>query len=153
MSRSLRPHGLQHTRLPHTSLSQTHVFAQTHDHQISDAIQPSHPPSSSSPTFNLVHSIRVFSNESALHIRWPDYWSFSISTSKEYSGLISLRIDWFGLLAVQATLKSLLQHHSLKASILWPSAFFMVQPSNPYILIITLNVNRLNEPTCTWKYM
>ena len=80
-------------------------------------------------------SIRVFSNESALHIRWPKYWSFSfsISPSNNYSGLISFRTDWFDLPAVQATLKSLLQHHSLKASILWCSAFFMVQLSHPYM--------------------
>ena len=78
-------------------------------------------------------SIRVFSNESALHIRWPKYWSFSFSirTSNEYSGLISFRMDWLDLLAVQGTLKSLLQHHSSKASILWHSAFFIVQLSHP----------------------
>ena len=77
-------------------------------------------------------SIRVFSSESTLHIRWPKYWSFSfsISPSSEYSGLISFRMDWFDLLAGQGTLKSLLQHHSLKESILW--AFFMVQLSHPY---------------------
>ena len=73
---------------------------------------------------SIFPSIRVFSNESALHIRWPKYWSFSISPSNEYSGLISFRIDWFYLLAVQGTLKSLFQHHSSKASILWHSAFF-----------------------------
>ena len=80
-------------------------------------------------------SSRVFSNESALHIRWPKYWSFSftISPSDEYSGLISFRIDWFNFLAAQRTLKHLLQHHSLKASILEPSAFFMVQLSHPYM--------------------
>ena len=80
-------------------------------------------------------NIRVFSSELALHIRWPKYWSFSftISPSNEYSGLISLRIDWFNLLAVQGTLKSLLQHHSLKASLLWRSTFFMVQLSQPYM--------------------
>ena len=80
-------------------------------------------------------SIRVFSNESALRLRWPNYWSFSfsISPSEEYSGLISFRIDWFDLLVVQGTLKSLLQHHSSKASILWHSAFFMVQISHPYM--------------------
>ena len=79
--------------------------------------------------------IRVFANESVLHIRWPKYWSFtfSISSSYEYSGLISYRMDWFDLLAVQGTLKSLLQHHSSKASILWCSAFFMIQLSHPYI--------------------
>ena len=80
-------------------------------------------------------SIRVFSNESVLHIRWPKYWSlsFSISPSSEYSGLISFRMDWFYLLAVQGTLKSLLQHHSPKVSIFWSSAFFMVQLSHPYM--------------------
>jgi len=80
-------------------------------------------------------SIRVFSNESALHIRWPKYWcfSFTISHSSEYSGLISFRTDWCDLLAVQGTLKSLLQHHSEKASILWHSAFFMVQLSHLYL--------------------
>ena len=79
-------------------------------------------------------SIRVFSNESALHIRWPNYWSFSfsVSPSNEYSGLISCRIDWFDFLAVQGTLKSLLQHHNSKASI-WHSGFFMVQLSHPYM--------------------
>ena len=77
-------------------------------------------------------SIRVFSCESAFLIRWPKYWSFSISPSNEYSGLISFRIDWLDLLAVQGTLKSLLQHYSLKASILCCSAFFMVQLSHPY---------------------
>ena len=80
-------------------------------------------------------SIRVFSNESALCIRWPKYWSFSfsISPSYKYSGLISFRIDWLDLFAVQGTLKSPLQHHSSKASILWPSAFFIVQLSHPYM--------------------
>ena len=80
-------------------------------------------------------SIRVFSNESVLCIRWPKYWSFSfsISPSNEYSGLISFRMDWLDLLAVQGTLKSLLQHHSSKASILWYSAFFIVQLSHPYM--------------------
>ena len=81
--------------------------------------------------------IRVFSNKSVLHIRWPKLWSFSfsISPSNEYSELISFRIDWFDLLAVQGTLKSLLQHHSSKASILWCSAFIMVQLSHPYMTI------------------
>ena len=80
-------------------------------------------------------SIRVFSNESTLHIRWPKYWSFSfsISPSNEHPGLISFRMDWLDLLAVQRTLKSLLQHHSSKASILWCSAFFTVQLLHPYI--------------------
>ena len=84
---------------------------------------------------SIILSIRVFSNESALHIRWPKYWSFSfnISPSNEYSELISIRMDWFDLLAVQGTLKSLLQHHSSKASILRCSVFFMVQLSHPHM--------------------
>ena len=107
-------------------------FTQTHVHRVGDAIQPSHPllllPS-------IFPSIRVFSNESALHIRWPKYWSFSfnISPSSEHSGLSSFRMDWLDLLAVQGTLKSLLQHHSSKASILWCSAFFIIQLSHPYM--------------------
>ena len=82
---------------------------------------------------SIFHIVRVFSNELALCIRWPKYWSFSISPSNEYSGLISCRIDWFDLLAVQGRLKSLLQHHSLKASVLRSSAFFIVQLSHPYM--------------------
>ena len=107
-------------------------FTQTHIHRVSDAISylilcrpllllPPIPP-----------SIRVFSDELALHIRWPEYWTFSISLSNEYSGLISFRTDWFDLLAVQGTLKILLQHHNSKASILQCSAFFMVQLSHPW---------------------
>ena len=86
---------------------------------------------------SIFPSIRVFSNESLLHIRWPKYWSFSfgISPSKEYSGLVSFRIDWLDHLAVQGTLKHLLQHHNLKTSILQLSAFFMVQLSHPYMTI------------------
>ena len=82
---------------------------------------------------SIFSSIKVFANESVLRIRRPKYWSFSISPSNEFSGLNSFRIDWFDLLAVQGTLKSLLQHHSLKASILWHLAFFMVQCSHPYM--------------------
>ena len=110
-------------------------FAQTHVHWVSDAIQPPHLLSPLLLLHSVFPSIRVFSSESALRIRWPKYWSFSfsISPSNEYSGLISFRIDWFYLLAIQGTLKSLLQHHSLKASILWFSAFFMVQLSHPYM--------------------
>ena len=103
-------------------------FTQTHAHRVSDAIQPSHPLSSPSPpAFNLSQHQGLF-NESALRIRWPKYWSFSfnISPSNEYSGLISFRIDWLDLLAVQGSLKSLLQQHSSKASILQCSA--MIQP-------------------------
>ena len=82
---------------------------------------------------SIFPSIRVFSNESVLHIRWPKYWSFNISPSNEYSRLISFRTDWLDLLAVQGTLKSLLQQHSSKVSILWCSAFFIVQLSHPYM--------------------
>ena len=86
---------------------------------------------------SIFPSLRVFSNESVLQIRWPKYWSFSfsISPTNEYSGLISFRKDWLDLLAVQGTLKSLLQHHSSKASVLWHSAFFIVQLSHPYMIL------------------
>ena len=106
-------------------------FTQTHIHWVGDAIQPSHPLLSPS----IFPSIRVFSNESALCIRWPKYcsFSFSISPSDEYSGMISLRIDWSDILAVQGIIKSLLQHHSSKASILWCSAFFILLLSHPYM--------------------
>ena len=83
---------------------------------------------------SIFPNIRVFSNESVLCIRWPKYWSFSISPCNEYPGLTSFRIDWFDLLVVQGTLKSLLQHHSSKASILQHSAFFMIQLSHPYMI-------------------
>ena len=100
-------------------------FTQTHVHRVGDAIQPSHPLSSLLLVPPVPPSIRVFSNESTLRMRWPKYWSFSlsISPSNEYPGLISFRMDWLDLLAVQGTLKSLLQHHSSKASILRHSAF------------------------------
>ena len=126
-------HGLQHARLPCTS--PTPEPTQTHIHR---TVLPSNhlilchplllPPS-------IFASIRVFSNKLVLHIRWPKYWSFSfrIRLCNEYSGLISFRIDWFDLLAVQETLKSILQHHSSKASILRCSAFFIVQLSHPYM--------------------
>ena len=98
-------------------------------------------------------SIRVFSNESLLHISWPQYWScsFSITPSNEYSGLISFRIDWLDLLAVQGTLKSLLQHHSSKASILWYSTFFMIQLSHPYMT--TGKIIALSKQTFVGKVM
>ena len=104
-------------------------FTQTHVHRVSVAIQPSHPQSSPSHPSPIPPSIRVFSNDSTLLMRWPKDWSFSfsISPSKEYPGLVSFTMDWLDLLAVQGTLKSLLQHHSSKASILWRSAFFTVQ--------------------------
>ena len=110
--------------------------AQTYVCWVCDTIQQSHPlccPLILLPS--IFPSFRVFSNESALHIRWPKYWtfSFSISLSNEHAGLISFRIEWLDLLAVQRTLKSLLQHHSSKASILQCSTFFMVQFSHPYM--------------------
>ena len=105
-------------------------FAQTNVHWVSDTIEPSHPLSSPpSPAFS--HSQHQ-GLESALQIRWPKYWSFSFSPSNECSGLISFRVDWFDFLTVQGTLKSLLQHHSTKASLLWCSAFLMSQLSHPY---------------------
>ena len=106
---------------------------QTGVHWVSDTIQPSHSLSPPSPFSSIFSRIRIFSNELALPIRWPKFWklSFRTSPSNEYSRLISFRIDWFVLLAVQGTLKSLLQHHSSKASILQHSAMFMVQLSHP----------------------
>ena len=112
-------------------------LTQTHVHRVGDAIQPSHPLSPSSPpAFNLSQH-QGLRKESVLRIRWPKYWSFSfsISPSNEYSGLISFRVDWWDLLAVQGTLKSLLQHHSSKASVLQCSAFFIIQPSHPHLTI------------------
>ena len=133
LSESLRPMNHSTPGLPvHHQLLE---FTQTHTHRVSDAIQPSHPPSSPSPPAPIPPSIRVFSNESTLRRRWPKYWSFSFSISpcNEHPGRISFRMDWLDLLAVQGTLKSLLQHHSSKASILWHSAFFTVQLSHPYM--------------------
>ena len=129
VSDSLRPHeppGLSvHYQLPESS--------QTHVHWVGDAIQSSHPLSSTSPALNLSQHQGLF--KSALHIRWPKYWSFSfnISPSNENPVLLSFRIDWLDLLAVQGTLKSLLQHHSSKASILLCSAFFVFQLSHPHM--------------------
>ena len=127
MSSSLQPHGLQHTRLlcpplPPGICSNSCTLSQSYCLTISSSATPF------CFAFNLSH-LRVFSNESALPLRWSNYWSFnfSISPSNEYSGLISFRIDWFDLLAVQGTLKRLLQCHNSKASVLWHSAFFMVQ--------------------------
>ena len=111
-------------------------FTQTHVHQVGDAIQPSHPLSSPSPPVPNPSQHQVFSNESTLLMRWPKYWnfSFSINPSNEHPGLISFRMDWLDLLAVQETLKSLLQLHSSKASIFRCSAFFTVQLSHPYMI-------------------
>ena len=120
-------------------------FTQTHVHEVSDAIQPSHLLSSPSPPPSAFPSIRVFSSESALRITWPKYWSFSFSISpfSDYSGLISFRIDWLDLLAAQGTLKSLFQHHSSKASIIRCSAFLIVQLSCPYLTTgKTIDLNR-----------
>ena len=109
-------------------------ITQTHVHLVSDVIKPSHPLSALLLP-SIFPSIRVFSNESVFHIRWPKNWTFSLNTSpfNEDSGLISFRMDWLDLLAVQGTLQSLLQHHSSKASILQHSAFFRVQLSHPYL--------------------
>ena len=132
MSNSLQPPGLQHTRLPCPSpawslfklMSIKLVMPYNHLALYNPFLLPS-----------IIPSIRVFSSESILCIRWPKYWSFnfSISPSNEYSRLISFRIDWLDLVAVQGTRKSLLQHHSLKASILRCSALFMVQLSHSYM--------------------
>ena len=134
MSNSLRPHGLQHSRLPCPSPTPGAYS----NFMFIESVMPSNhlilchplllPPS-------IFPSIRGFSNESVLCIRWPKYWSFSfsISTSNEYSGLISFRIDWLDLLAVQGSLKSLLQHHNSKASIIWCLAFFIDQLSHSYM--------------------
>ena len=110
-------------------------FTQTQVHRVGDAIQPSHPLSSPSPPAPNPSQHQGLSNESTLRMRWPKYWSFnfSISPSSEHPGLISFRMDWLDLLAVQGTLKSLLQHHSSKASILRRSGFFTVQLSHPYM--------------------
>ena len=119
---------------------------QTHVHWVSDAIQSSHPSCPLLLLPSIFPSIRVFSNESALRIRWPKYWSFSfnISPSSEHPGLTCFRMDWLALIAVQGTLKSLLQHHSSKASILRCSAFFTVQLSHPYMTTgKTIALNRL----------
>ena len=133
VSDSLRPHKSQHARPPCPSPTPG-VYSNTcpsswwcHPTISSSVVPFSLPP--------IPPSIRVFSNESTLHMRWPKYWSFSfsISPSNEHPGLISFRMNWLDLLAVQGTLKSLLQHHSSKASILWCSAFFTVQLSHPYM--------------------
>ena len=110
-------------------------FAQHHVHCIGDAVQPSHPLTPSSPSAIIFPSIKDFSNESSVLIRQPEYWSFSFSNSPSnvYSGLISLKIDWFDLLLVQVTFRILLQHHSSEAAILWHCAFFMVQLSQLYV--------------------
>ena len=139
----LWPHGLQHARLPCPSLSPGVGSIMS-----VESVMPSNhliPCCSFLLLPSIFPSIRVFSNELTLPIRWPKYWSFSfsISPSNEYSGLISFKIDWYDLLAVQETLKSLLQHHRSRASVLWCSTFFMVQLSHTYMTTgktIALNI-------------
>ena len=132
MSDSLWPYELQHQASLSLSNSQS---LPKHTTIEGDAIQPSHYLLSPSPLPSIFPNIRVFSNESALCIRWPKYWTFSFNTSpsNEHPGLISFRMDWLDLLAVQGTLESFLQHHSTKASILWHSTFFIVQLSHLYM--------------------
>ena len=140
MSDSLQPHGLQHTRLPCPSPSPRGCSNSCPSRWCRPTISSCRPllflPS-------VFPSIRVFSSESVLYIRWPKYWSFSfsISPSNEYSGLISFKINWFDLLAVQGTLKSLLQHHNSKESVLWCSAFFSSDT--------TVNWFKYNLPQCS----
>ena len=128
MSDSLRPHGLQHARPP--AITNSWSLLKLMSVESNDAMQPSYPLSSPSPAFSLSQHQSLFQ-----WVRWPKYWSFSfnISPFNEYPGLIWFRIDWFDLIAVQGTFKSLLQHHSSKASIPWCSAFFIVQLSHPYM--------------------
>ena len=152
LSDSLRPHEPQHAR-PVLSIPVHHQHPETTQTQV-------HPVSEPSNHLNLCHpllllptifpSIRVFSNESPLLIRWPKYWSFNfnISPFNEHPGLISFRMDWLDLLAVQGTFNSLLQHHSSKASILWCSVFFIVQLSHPYMT--TGKTIALTRRTCFW---
>ena len=133
VSNSLHPHGLQHARLPSSSLSprvcsNSSPLSQWYHPTISSSVIPF------CSCLQFFTALRSFSSESALCIKWPKYWSFSISPSNEHSGLISFRVDWFDLLSVQRTLKSLLQHHGLKSSVLQHSAFFMVQLSRPYVI-------------------
>ena len=149
MSNSLQPHGLQHAVLSVTSSQNLLKLMSI------ESVMPSNH-LTLCPLLLLLSIFprtRVYSNESVLCIRWPKYWSFSfsISPSKEYSGLISLRIDWLDLLAVQATLKSLFQHHSSKASIFQCSAFFTVQLSHPYM--ITGKLIALTRQTFVGKVM
>ena len=135
MPDSLQPHESQHARPPCPSLT-SGVHSDSCPSS-SDAIQPSYPRSSPSPLAPIPPSIKVFSKESTLHMRWPKYrrFSFCIIPSKEIPRLISFRMDWLDLLTVQGTLRSLLQHHSSKASILQHSAFFTVQLSHPHMTI------------------
>ena len=130
--------------------------SQVYVHCISDAIQPFHPLTPSFPSVLNLSSIRDFSSESSVCIRWPKYWSFSISPSSEYPGLISLKIDWLDLLAVQGTFTSLLQHHISKASVLWHSAFLTVELSQPYVTTgktIDLTIQTFVGRVMKWKFL
>ena len=149
VSSSLRPHGLQHTRHRCPVISQSWLRFMP-----IESVMPSSQLIHCRPLFFLPPippSIRVFSNESTLRMRWPKYWSFSFSISpcNEHPALISFRMDWLDLLAVRGTLKSLLQHHSSKASVLWCSAFFMVQLSHPYLT--TGTTIALTRRTFCWQ--
>ena len=146
MSNSLWPQGLQHARLSCPSLSLTQSLFKF---MPLESVMPSNHLILCCPLLllpSIFPSIRALSNESALWIRRPKYWSFSISPSNEYSSLISFRIDWFELLAVQGTPRSLVQHNS-KASFLWRSAFFMVQLSHPYM------ITRKNIVLIIWTFV
>ena len=153
MSDCLQPHGLQHARPPCPSPTpgiywySCALSRWCHPAISSSVVRPLLLPPS------IFSSIRVFSNESVFRLRWPKYWSFSfsISPSNEYPGLVSFRMDWLDLLAVQGTLKSLLQHHSSKVSVLQCSAFFMVQLSHPYMT--TGKTIALTRQTCFGKVM
>ena len=147
VSDSLWPHGWQHARLPRPSLAPSLLELVS-----IESVMPSNHLILCHPLLLLLSifpSIRVFSNESALCIRWPKYWSFSTSPPNEYSGLISSRTDWFDLLVVQGTLRSLLQHHSSKTSVLQHSAFFMVKLSHPYMT--TSKTVALTIGTCLYR--
>ena len=149
MSYYLRPHGLQHIRL---------LWSITNSQSLLrlmsiESVMPTNHLILCCPLLllpSIFPSIRVFPHKSILQIRWPKYWSFSfsISPSNEYSGLISFTMDWLDVLAVERTLKSLLQHHSSKPSILQHSAFFIVQLSHPYTLCMVLNTNLYIGPSC-----
>ena len=146
VSDSLRPNRLQHVR-PSCPSPTTGTYSNS-IHCVGDAIQPSHPLlSPSPPTFNLSQHQGLFQWVSS-SIRWPNYWSFSfsISPSNEHSGLISFRIEWLDLLAVQGTLKSLLQYHSSEASVLQRSAFFIVQLSHPYMIMYGKTIATIEKP-------
>ena len=152
MSDSLQPHGLQHTRLPYPSPSPRACSLMP-----IELVMPSNHLVLCLPLFllpSIFPSIKIFSNESAHCIRWPMYWSFSIGPSNEYSGSVPFGIDRFDLLAVQGTLRSLLQHHSWKVSVLQHSVFFMVQLSHPYMTTgktIALTIRRCFHPEIVGK--